>query len=93
MFHCKPYIDGFVAVDPIGTIYFFARKGNGWRMILQSSLGCAVATAAVNESGTKMYVANESEVVIVISLSSGERTKVISKCQRILVRIVVLQFL
>ena len=77
-------MDGFVTIDSIGMMHFFAREGNGWKMVLQRSLGCAVTMAALNESGTIVFIGNESEVV---NLASGEVTEVTTNCQRALVRV------
>ena len=56
-------------------------------MVLQRSLGCAVTMAALNESGTIVFIGNESEVVKVVNLASGEVTEVTTNCQRALVRV------
>ena len=80
-------MDGFVTIDSIGMMHFFAREGNGWKMVLQRSLGCAVTMAALNESGTIVFIGNESEVVKVVNLPSGEVTEVTTNCQRALVRV------
>ncbi|KAK8799243.1 hypothetical protein WA171_005990 [Blastocystis sp. BT1] len=77
-------MDGFVTIDSIGMMHFFAREGNGWKMVLQRSLGCAVTMAALNESGTIVFIGNESEVVKVVNLASGEVTEVTTNCQRAL---------
>lgn len=67
--------------------FLCSAKGIGWKMVLQRSLGCAVTMAALNESGTIVFIGNESEVVKVVNLASGEVTEVTTNCQRALVRV------